>query len=78
MVVDGTFGGDVWLFDGTSVDEALVIEGAGGADDALLKTFGGGEGAGTEEELGDGNSDEAFTTKVGNDMSAGDIGALLA
>ena len=77
MAVDRTFDDDVWLFDGTSADEALVIEGAGGADDALLKTFGGGEGAGTEEELGDGNSDEAFTTKAGS-MFAGDNDALLS
>ena len=78
MAVDGKFDCDVWLFDGTSVDEALVIEGAGDTVDALLKTFGGGEGVGIEEELGDGDgdSDDAFTTKVVT-MLAGDIEALL-
>ena len=78
-VVDGKFDGDVWLFDGTSVDEALLIEGAGDTDDALLTTVGGGEDVRIEEELGDGDGDvdEAFTTKVGT-MLAVDIGALLS
>jgi hypothetical protein len=66
------------LFDGTSVDEALVVEGAGDTDDAFLKTVGDGEEVRIEEELGDGDGDvdEAFTTKVGT-MLAGDIEALL-
>ncbi len=43
VAVDGKIDDDVRLFDGTSIDEALVIEGAGDADDALLKTVGDGE-----------------------------------
>lgn len=67
------------MFDGTSVDEALVVEGAGDTDDAFLKTVGDGEEVRIEEELGDGDGDvdEAFTTKVGT-MLAGDIERLLA
>ncbi len=76
MAVDRTFDDDVWLFDGTSADEALVIEGAGDTDDALLKTVGDGEGV-RMEELGDCNMDEAFTTKAGS-MFAGDNDALLS
>jgi hypothetical protein len=69
------------LVDGTSVDEALVVEGAGDTDDAFLKTVGDGEEVRIEEELGDGDGDgdvdEAFTTKLGT-MLAGDNELLLA
>jgi hypothetical protein len=67
------------LVDGTSVDEALVVEGAGDTDDAFLKTVGDGEEVRIEEELGDGDGDvdEAFTTKLGT-MLAGDNEVLLA
>ena len=63
------------MFNDTSVDEALLIKGAGDTDDALLKTVGDGEEL-RIEECYDGEVTEAFTTCAGS-MVVFDSEALL-